>query len=1211
MDSQKLPNCQPMRVLIRSPTPAPAHGSNPPLPTSLPHRLNGVAVVGFIGKRQADVTGLINRIIDSNVFGSGGLDRPFRIDRLEIGEEVQSWFRSRDISYYHDDEKGILYLQFSSTRCPAMEVDTESRMGFDSIFEDYEFGDLQAMLFIFSVCHVVIFIQEGSHFDTQTLKKFRTLQAAKNAMSPYVKSLTMPPSSSGSRFSSPSRIPRSETLCNNYSHLDSRGALSRNTSATTSMPGLGSYASLLPGQCTPVTLFVYLDEFLDNIPGSSVEKPIEVPSLDQSPNMSSSLRPNFPTKGPGSVVVLARPVNESEGGSGKKLQSSLEAQIRFSIKKSRILSGSDNSYRGRNAALSNSVPLFSLDASKAVVLVDISSIQKGEALEYASSIVEDILCGKASSDALLVECHNRSATKEDILSVKEFICRQLGILRGRGSIVSNTSSSSATGIGMVAAAAAAAAASASAASGRIFTTPELPCLDIWFSSSQLILHAILSSQHECIDKKEIIKVKPRRQNSVSPPIKGIASKVSDPLETAVYYLSSGRGLNTRFSTLWCQKALSAAKEVYLNSLPPCYSTSQHVAHLESALSAFRSMVKGPAVHLYTQKLEDQCTSIWSSGRQLCDAVSLTGKPCMHPRHNDETDTQHSSGFVFLHACACGRSRRLRSDPFDFETANVTFNCSMDCDKLLPMLQPPRGSVIGPVQHSSWNLVRVGNARYYQPSKGLIQSGFSATHKFLSKWSVLLEKPKILNASLQKNFPVVSSHPFHSKSKNGFNADAMDDQIDATRLHDNEMQGEARIQRKSSLCDIKGEDMTNYIGKKHSNFTMRKPFSEVVAGSSSSGSAFPPLQSKMHPQQSFVGIKQQSAKDRNREKVNEISAGQESEKVRVTLAIDKAVIGNVALSNGSGKANPFSESGTFSMHINSASEVKTVTSLKHANVYFGFEHECPHGHRFILSSEHLNELGAPYLVTEESPATFDREENHKMAEPPRVGKSGGHGKSLRQLNGIISSPSSRARNLEKSKERTYNGYGYVDGPMHSSKPPKEQTSTIKGSALGKDLDPGLQPHSLSGASSTLSLLDRNLPLYMNCPHCVESKNKNDETDTKFAGSVSQLQRIFVVTPPFPVVLVACPVIQFEVSCLPPSIPDRETKLQFSLSCPVVLAPDSFLSLRLPFVYGVQLEDGTLHPLKPFEHQPQLTAWITSSTTLKFVSNDSNCEEGFQT
>ncbi|KAJ0084826.1 hypothetical protein Patl1_30564 [Pistacia atlantica] len=94
----------------------------------------------------------------------------------------------------------------------------------------------------------------------------------------------------------------------------------------------------------------------------------------------------------------------------------------------------------------------------------------------------------------------------------------------------------------------------------------------------------------------------------------------------------------------------------------------------------------------------------------------------------------------------------------------------------------------------------------------------------------------------------------------------------------------------------------------------------------------------------------------------------------------------------------------------------------------------------------------------------------------------------------------------------------------------------------------------------------------------------------------------VTPPFPTVLATCPTIQFETSCLPPSVQDREQKLQFSLGCQVILPPESFLVLRLPFVYGVQLEDGNLQSLNPLEHEPERTAWITKGTTLQHAEAD---------
>ena len=91
--------------------------------------------------------------------------------------------------------------------------------------------------------------------------------------------------------------------------------------------------------------------------------------------------------------------------------------------------------------------------------------------------------------------------------------------------------------------------------------------------------------------------------SVSPAIEGGQPKVNDPLELTATYLDNNKGLNSKFSLSWCQRALPIAKDVYLHDLPPCYPTSQHESHLSKALTFFKSMVKGPAVELYLKKLE--------------------------------------------------------------------------------------------------------------------------------------------------------------------------------------------------------------------------------------------------------------------------------------------------------------------------------------------------------------------------------------------------------------------------------------------------------------------------------------------------------------------------------------------------------------------------------------------------------------------------------
>ncbi|XP_021692090.2 uncharacterized protein LOC110673305 isoform X2 [Hevea brasiliensis] len=1068
------------------------------------------------------------------------------------------------------------------------------------------------------VCHVIIYIQEGSCFDPRILKKFRVLQAAKHALAPYVRSRATPPLPSRSHSSSSSSRPTPST----GSSPGRSGVTNRNASAISLMSGLGFYTSLFPGHCTPVILFVFVDDFFEMPnPNSNTEESKDLSSLNQSSGLSSVSRPNLPTKGSGSVVVLARPVSKSEGGFRKKLQSSLEAQIRFLIKKCRTLSGAESGHSGsRSGSVTSSAPLFSLDSSRAVVLLDRLINQRGESLEFVTDLVEDVLNGKATSDSLLLESHGQSANKEDILSIKEFIYRQSDILRGRGGLVTSTSSGPAAGVGMVAVAAAAAA--ASAASGKTHTTPELPSLEIWLSSSQLILHGILSAKR-CVDETEAVKRKSRQRNSGLTQVEGFAPKGMDPLDVAVSLLESGRGLNAKFSTLWCERTLPTAKDVYLKDLPACYPTSEHEAHLGKALSAFYSMVRGPAVPLFAKRLEDECTSIWKSGRQLCDAVSLTGKPCMHQRHdigNGELESPlgapvkaHSSGYFFLHACACGRSRHLRSDPFEFESANVTSNCFQDCDKLLPAVQLPKQGNVGPVQSSSWSLIRVGGARYYEPYRGLLQSGFSASRKFLSKWTIILEKPENPNGLPAKTVRQVSMTRQGTDPQVEVNAEIDRQKTGAARLYSGIQVG-VENQRKLSE-NSKIDDKKISFGRGLPNVKMRKPFSEVVAGSSAADSGFPPLQQRKQPSSgSERSFKQNRARDRNAEQVR-TTVDQGSQTSEDAISGQEAL--NEISSSGGKHGDPYVQIGSnvVPVNVNGGEMVKLNPTLKHAIVYVGFEHECPHGHRFLLSLDLLDELGSPYSFPKESQVPSVGTSDHNLASPSKLGGNGGHGRIHRSSKGTNVAAANKFRNVDKLNEIGANGGLHIDGLIHLSRAGKEQnqTSTCETTYQDfvKNLEVDFHSISLDDGGSAFSMLNRNLPIYMNCPYCRHSKKKKDSQKIKFAGAISQLQRIFLVTPPFPVVLATCPVVQFEVSCLPPSVANREQKLQFSLGCRVVLPPESFLTLRLPFVYGVQLEDRSPLPINAFEHQPEMTAWILKGTTLQVISKQISLNKETQT
>lgn len=964
------------------------------------------------------------------------------------------------------------------------------------------------------VCHVIIYIQEGSRFDTRILRNFRVLQAAKHAMAPFVRSQGTPPLPSRSQPSSSSSRPSSSANSSSPGRGGGGGGnLSRSASALSLMSGLGSYTSLFPGQCIPVMLFVFVDDF-SSLPNSSTngEDSSDASSLNQSSSLSSVAKTNLPAKGSGSVVVLARPTSRSEGGFRKKLQASLEAQIRFLVKKCRTLSGSEISHSGvRTGGTSTSAPLFSLDASRAVVLLDRLSIQKGESLEFATGLVEDVLNGKATSDSLLMEIHGQSASKEDLTSVKEFIYRQSDILRGRGGLV-NTNSGSAAGVGMVAVAAAAAA--ASAASGKTFTTPDLPNFEAWLTSSLHILSRVLCAKGGCLDEFEITKRKPRPRNTVSPAVEG-SLKGTNPLDVAVSWLQCGRGLNTKFSTSWCQRAIPAAKEIYLKDLPTCYPTSQHEAHLDKALHAFRSMVKGPAVHLFTKKLEEECTSIWKSGRQLCDAVSLTGKPCMHQKHDVETNNSdlgaspkpHSSGYFFLHTCACGRSRQLRPDAFDFKSADAS--CFSDCDKLLPAVKLPEIEVAGPVQSSSWSLLRIGGARYYESSKGLLQSGFCATEKFLLKWTIYLEKQKRPNGSTEI---IVKQSPVTRAPKVEYNEDAK--KTDDRQPHPTVQSGVE--EERTSLDIIKADNKKISFGRGFPIFKMRKPFSEVVAGSAAVDSGFPPLQQRKLPTSgSEKGLKQSRPSDQNAERVNAAINNQISPKSQDISFTEGPLDGNG--NNSCRDGDPFLRIGSnvVPVYMNGGERSKPQSSLKHVIVYVGFEHECPRGHRFLLNAEHLTELESSYALYEESHISYSMEPaGRNQAHHTKVSKNASWAKVQRNSNEILSASINKERDGDKSNEIIPNGDLNSDGLIYTSIPLKEQNLTsvnilAKPPNLIKDSGGDLQAISMDGDELAFSMLNRNLPIYMICPHCRHSRNKKDAPKVKFASGISQLKRIFLV------------------------------------------------------------------------------------------------------
>ncbi|KAL5208510.1 hypothetical protein ABZP36_032945 [Zizania latifolia] len=246
----------------------------------------------------------------------------------------------------------------------------------------------------------------------------------------------------------PSNIPTKPThRASSISPLAHRGG--RHSLAISLMSGTVSHPYMLPGLCIPVVLFVFEDDIIDG-PGAATS-PDDMNDTDDLP------KPNLTSKSSSSVVILARPANRSDGNFSKKLHSSVEGQIHFLLKKCQTLAGLEPGHiSSRGASNVSHLPLFTLDTSRVVALLDRSINKKQEPLDIIAGLFEDSLTSKSSLDVSSLENNCHPATHEDVQFIKDFIFRQSDGLRGRGGHSSNATAGPVSGVGMVAAASASA-----------------------------------------------------------------------------------------------------------------------------------------------------------------------------------------------------------------------------------------------------------------------------------------------------------------------------------------------------------------------------------------------------------------------------------------------------------------------------------------------------------------------------------------------------------------------------------------------------------------------------------------------------------------------------------------------------------------------------------------------------------------------------------
>ncbi|MCO5578904.1 hypothetical protein L7F22_032753 [Adiantum nelumboides] len=1229
---------------------------------------SGVVVVGAIGRLEADVSQLLNRLLDALVFGCkfhgnqecsslfenvqdeyerrtgtsfdavqqthSSISVPHKKGDVMVGGQAQAsgdegrkeantqdadansaagskglrrmgWMRER-LKHYHDEEKGAVYVQFSWGSFPTKIMKTDVSM------EDSEECMLRGLLYMFSVCHVLLLVQEGSRVDTHLLRTLRILQNMKHLLAPFVKSRVLP-----GLQQTPFALERTSSSTRSSSHSAAQGSGRSGTGGrNASTIGLmsGSAPSFFPGQCTPVLLFVFLEDLNDaNANAHSISNAED--KADSSGTLAQqSGGPIIPSrqavhlKGSHAVVMLARATNRTEGGLRKKLQTSLEAQIRYLVKKCKVLGGfgdgggvgikprGPGNSMGSVSGILGGSSLFVLDTMRAVCLLEKSPNLQGDALKAAMSIINDMLKGKEAAVSGLSDIAGNST--EDIQTLRDFVWKQADILRGRGGILTNPTGGS-MGVGMVAAAAAAAAASAAAGgfggSGGALkpsgNPPELPSMSSWLSACRILLNALVTGEGQIV--KEFKKFQPMRGAGSSRrgafEAGNVAIQGKEALGLTLGSLSCAADFDMRFSEEWCKRVFPTALATYTKALPPCYPTHVHLCHLEKALHSFKGLVRGPAVNLFTDKLKVECEAIWKSGRQLCDAVSLTGRPCIHKVHDAEPGSSdkvkiadakedehlgqqceadstrlmpHSSGVVFLHACACGRSRRLREDPFDLEVANTKFFQFPNCEDLLPSLIIPDCDGNKPMGGSAWGLVRLGGSKYYQHSSGLLQTGFSHNKKFLSPWVISYvsgtskqETRGFFAQALQSN----QHMPLPSVSRSLIGALSFLDVLEqgGSRFH-NDLDDASSYglgtadEKKSKVLEKTVLGGRRRLANGIVALDERRLFADVARNTFD----FPPLQQRQPHQKTLKQAGTIERKDATQTSfLNDLEQG--------FTGVDKSLYKEVVLKD---KGQTILETGASTKAALDTVQEFGKVGVRNTLIYLGFEHECPRGHRFFLSMEQLEALGS--IGSNEESLTESLCQSRDMTENTKETRC--------QQDLLISSVSA--------------GVIPVQAPKRSAE--AAWNSSVSDSMSCKIVS--------EGSGEGYLLLNKNLPIYMMCPYCSKLSDKKKKNSPAYAGIISQLQRIYLVTPPLPLLIATCPSVQFDDACVSQVDLKGAGCTKFSLGCSVVLPPESFVVLRLPFVYSLELVNGSKNSLNCKTAQPERTAWLVKGTTFKIIS-----------
>ncbi|GAN00747.1 hypothetical protein MAM1_0002d00169 [Mucor ambiguus] len=253
-----------------------------------------------------------------------------------------------------------------------------------------------------------------------------------------------------------------------------------------------------------------------------------------------------------------------------------------------------------------------------------------------------------------------------------------------------------------------------------------------------------------------------------------------------------------FSKSHSMDVMQKCNEAYLQDSPPFYTEKYHTWKKTTVMRMYRSLARGPCMEEYAARLERECDSIWKGGRQSCEHMSLTGRACrLKMGHEKEVTSakqlrdgramivdpaKHNSGYNFFHACDCGKTQRVREDPFDIEDANIKFynkfSCCLGAGRAALDIKK---STFGDQQDLVLNydeipapsdaaLLYLGPSSMYKNNVGLDKvEGFMSNTNFLIPWSMTTMNELKLRQQEADNAVTVGSHdsapPAASKTSN--------------------------------------------------------------------------------------------------------------------------------------------------------------------------------------------------------------------------------------------------------------------------------------------------------------------------------------------------------------------------------------------------------------------------------------------------------------